>query len=189
MVTAAERSQLNAIARFWSLSAALSMCVKIVLASADAASNGSSSARLILTKTTVRKWRTRFIAQRIQGLHNELRPCALRTIDDEQVAVLINGTLQTRPESVATHCQRSAVCTDPASWNRGGNVCRRRLSSCAQTRRIDDGELVCCNARGPSQAAGPRQPARVEPRRDRAAEGKCAGEGRFPKLTVRGLLK
>lgn len=103
VVTEAERAQLSAMARSRSLSAALSMRAKIVLASADGESNSSIAARLDLTKATVGKWRTRFIAQRIQGLHDELRPGAPRTIGDERVADLINRTLHTRPESGATH--------------------------------------------------------------------------------------
>ena len=103
VVTEAERAQLSAMARSRSLSAALSMRAKIVLASANHESNSSIAARLDLTKATVGKWRTRFIAQRIQGLHDELRPGAPRTIDDERVADLINKTLHTRPENGATH--------------------------------------------------------------------------------------
>jgi putative transposase len=103
------------MARSRSLSAALSMRAKIVLASADGESNSSIAARLDLTKATVGKWRTRFIAQRIQGLHDELRPGAPRTIGDERVADLINRTLHTRPESGATHWSVRSIAAISAS--------------------------------------------------------------------------
>ncbi len=103
VITDAERAQLGAMARSRSLSAALSMRAKIVLAAAGGESNSSIAARLDLSNATVGKWRARFIAHRIQGLHDELRPGAPRTIDDERVASLINKTLHTKPDSGATH--------------------------------------------------------------------------------------
>jgi putative transposase len=53
VVTEAERAHLSAMARSRSLSAALSMRAKIVLASVDGETNSSIAARLGLTKATV----------------------------------------------------------------------------------------------------------------------------------------
>jgi transposase len=81
---------------------ALSIHAKIVLGSADGESNSSIAARLDRTRSTVGRWRTRFVAQRIQGLHDGLPACAPRTIHDERVADLIDRTPHKRPEGGAT---------------------------------------------------------------------------------------
>ena len=51
---------------------------------------------------TVCKWRGRFVAQRLDGLYDEPRPGAKRTITDEQVEQVIIRTLETTPRG-ATH--------------------------------------------------------------------------------------
>jgi putative transposase len=51
----------------------------------------------------VGKWRRRFVARRIGGLHDELRPGKPRSIDDERIAELLATTLHRRPEDGATH--------------------------------------------------------------------------------------
>jgi putative transposase len=98
-----ERSQLLSFSRSRSLPAALSERARIVLSSVDGESNLSIAERLKLTKATVGKWRTRFIARRIAGLYDDVRPGKPRTIDDERVAQLINTTLHTKPADGSTH--------------------------------------------------------------------------------------
>jgi putative transposase len=56
-----ERSQLQLFAHSRSLSAALCSRARIVLSSAEGEPNNSIAERLMLTKATVGKWRTRFI--------------------------------------------------------------------------------------------------------------------------------
>jgi putative transposase len=85
----AERAQLASMARSRSLSAALVLRARIVLACEVEASNRKVAHRLQLNPATVGKWRKRFVEQRISGLHDELRPGAPRSIDDERVAMLI----------------------------------------------------------------------------------------------------
>ena len=51
---------------------------------------------------TVGKWRRRFVAERIEGLSDEPRPGRPRTIEDEQVARVIERTLTATPVD-ATH--------------------------------------------------------------------------------------
>jgi transposase len=46
---------------------------------------------------TVGKWRRCLLADRIDGLLNEARPGRPRTIDDDQVAAVIERTLRTTP--------------------------------------------------------------------------------------------
>lgn len=98
-----ERVQLNSIARSRSMSAALTLRARIVLACAEGRSNSAVAEHLQVTDLTVGKWRRRFLDQRIEGLHDELRPGPPRMIDDERVAELINKTLHTKPADGSTH--------------------------------------------------------------------------------------
>jgi len=60
------------------------------------------AARLGVHEHTVGKWRRRFARDRIEGLTDEYRPGRPRTVSDEQVAGVIERTLQTTPKD-ATH--------------------------------------------------------------------------------------
>src|SRR5690606_30304152 len=48
------------------------------------------------------KWRKRFMAKRLEGLHDEPRPGTPRTITDDRVEAVIVRTLETKPPD-ATH--------------------------------------------------------------------------------------
>ena len=89
MLDPVERAQLQSMVRSRSIPAALRARAQIVLASAGGEPNSSIAARLGYTNATVGKWRRRFIERRINGLYDELRPGKPRSIDDEQVAELI----------------------------------------------------------------------------------------------------
>src|SRR5262249_10374903 len=58
--------------------------------------------QLGLHEHTVGKWRRRFLKNRCDGLLDEARPGRPRTIDDDQVAAVIERTLRTTPID-ATH--------------------------------------------------------------------------------------
>jgi putative transposase len=103
VVTEDERAQLAAFVRSRSLPAALSTRARIVLSSADGEPNSAIAERLKLTNATVGKWRRRFIARRIAGLYDDVRPGPPRSIDDERVAHLIKTTLHTKPANGSTH--------------------------------------------------------------------------------------
>lgn len=81
---------------------ALATRARIVLASDDGESNMRIAARLRLTPQTVGKWRARYVANGIDGLLDEPRPGAPRTIMDDQVERVLTMTLETRPQD-ATH--------------------------------------------------------------------------------------
>ena len=55
-----------------------------------------------LRSQTVRKWRNRFLEQRIDGLHDEPRSGAPRSIDDARIEQVIVRTLESVPPD-ATH--------------------------------------------------------------------------------------
>ncbi len=75
---------------------------KVVLWSAEGASNTEIASRLQWTKATVGKWRRRFIERRLPGLYDELRPGRPRSIEDEQVAALLKRTLSRKPRPEPT---------------------------------------------------------------------------------------
>src|SRR5260370_20456883 len=75
---------------------------RIVLACAQGGSNVAVAARLGVSRTTVRKWRARFLADRLDGLPDEPRPGVPRTITDAQVEEVVVRTLEEVPEG-ATH--------------------------------------------------------------------------------------
>ena len=107
-----ERAQLLSFARSRSLPAALSNRARIILSSADGEPNNAIAQRLKLTKSTVGKWRARFVERRIAGLYDDVRPGAPRTIDDERIAQLIKTTLHSKPADGSTHWSVRSVAAE-----------------------------------------------------------------------------
>jgi transposase len=97
-----ERATLERWARRAKSSQALALRCRIVLACAEGASNTQVAARLSISRPTVTQWRSRFVARRLEGLSDEPRPGAARTITDEQVERVIVTTLEQTPAD-ATH--------------------------------------------------------------------------------------
>jgi len=87
---------------------ALAMRARIVLASSAGESNGRIATRLRLTPQTVGKWRARYIAKGVDGLLDEPRPGAPRTVGDEQLDRVLTLTLETVPAD-ATHWSTRAM--------------------------------------------------------------------------------
>jgi len=81
---------------------ALALRSRIVLACAQGVANGEVAQRLRVTPQTVGKWRRRFVERRLDGLLDEPRPGAPRTIDDARIERLIATTLNQLPRG-ATH--------------------------------------------------------------------------------------
>jgi transposase len=97
-----ERATLQRWARRRTSSQALALRCRIVLACAEGHSNQAVADRLGISKPTVTKWRSRFVARRLEGLADEPRPGAARTITDTQVEQVLVTTLETTPTD-ATH--------------------------------------------------------------------------------------
>ena len=75
---------------------------RIILACAEGLDNTDVAARLRVNTVTVGKWRKRFLDDRLEGLADEPRPGALRTITDAMVERVITKTLEEKPKA-ATH--------------------------------------------------------------------------------------
>jgi len=101
-VSDSERDQLLAMTRSRSMPHALVRRAQIVLMSGDGANNIAIADALKVSRLTVGTWRRRFMAQRIAGLYDELRPGGPRSIRDEQVATLVRKTLKQQPKD-GTH--------------------------------------------------------------------------------------
>jgi len=78
------------------------MRCRIVLACAETNNNTAVAAKLGLSRATVAKWHNRFVTHRLDGLSDEPRPGAPRSIGDDAVEAVIVKTLEETP-SDATH--------------------------------------------------------------------------------------
>ena len=81
---------------------AFAIRARIVLACAEGLSNGAAAKKLHLTGATVCKWRERFRVSRLEGLLDEPRPGAPRSITDAQVEEVVTQTLESMPVN-STH--------------------------------------------------------------------------------------
>ncbi len=102
MLSDAERRTLENWAKRRKTAQGLALRARIVLTCADGRSNVAVSARLGVSRNTVKKWRARFLARRLDGLGDEPRPGVPRTITDAQVEEVVVRTLEETPEG-ATH--------------------------------------------------------------------------------------
>jgi transposase len=80
----------------------LALRARMVLACAEGRTNTEVAAILKITLPTVGKWRQRFLDDRLDGLTDEPRPGAPRTLKDSQIEEVITKTLESKPDN-ATH--------------------------------------------------------------------------------------
>ncbi|MGB5104432.1 MAG: IS630 family transposase [Steroidobacteraceae bacterium] len=107
-LTTEEHNRLVEWTRRHKTSQALALRARIVLAAQTDRSNREIARQLRVTAQTVGKWRTRFLTQRLDGLLDEPRPGAPRTISDAKVERVIALTLQETPRD-ATHWSSRAM--------------------------------------------------------------------------------
>ena len=119
VLTAEERESLERWPRRPSTALALALRSRIVLAAADGQANSEIGATLGCHPATAGKWRRRFVAQRLDGLSDEPRPGAPRTISDEQVEAVIVKSLErnraTRPTGRPARWPPRWACCRPQS--------------------------------------------------------------------------
>src|SRR6202050_1165377 len=97
-----ERQKLEQWARRPKTAQRLALRSRIVLACAEGKTNVEVAAELRVTMPTVGKWRSRFVDDRLEGLVDEPRPGAPRSITDVHVEEVITRTLESKPAN-ATH--------------------------------------------------------------------------------------
>jgi transposase len=102
VLSEAERRELEGLAGRRKTAQGLARRARIVLAAAEGLQNKQVVERLGIDANTVSKWRRRFAERRCEGLYDEPRPGAPRTIGDDAIAETIRRTLEETPPN-ATH--------------------------------------------------------------------------------------
>ncbi|MFB7083695.1 IS630 family transposase [Streptomyces sp. NPDC056308] len=103
-----ERAALEGWVRRRSTPQAWASRCRIILACATGASNKDVAVRLGSTPHVVGRWRKRFVEHRITGLGDMPRSGGPRTVTDEQVAAVVQRTLESTPKD-ATHWSTRAM--------------------------------------------------------------------------------
>lgn len=101
-LSADEREDLTRRMRRRTIARADAQRADIVLRAADGLSNSAIANAVGVTRQTVRTWRERFAAHRLDGLSDEPRCGAPRRIGDDQIEEIVVRTLEAKPAG-ATH--------------------------------------------------------------------------------------
>lgn len=94
-----ERTELTRLNRRHKSSQALALRARIILACAEGLSDQEIATQQHIATVTAKKWRVRFVQSRMDGLRDESRPGAKRTITDEQVEEVVVKTLESLPQN------------------------------------------------------------------------------------------
>jgi transposase len=106
LLSGAERDSLEALARKRTASQSLVLRARIVLACAEdggVVPLTAVAARTGVSRESVRKWRVRFMKERLDGLSDAPRPGAPRKITDDQVEVVVTRVLTEKGRGQDTH--------------------------------------------------------------------------------------
>lgn len=123
-LTPEERQQLESLAHRARSAPHVARRARIMLACADDRETTSIARRLHVSATTVCKWRTRFLQDRVDGLFDEPRPGAPRRITDEQVEQVVIRTLETTPRGATHWSQRDMAKVSGVSRSTVGRIWR-----------------------------------------------------------------
>jgi transposase len=107
-LTTEESNRLQEWTRRHKTSQALALRARIVLACQQERTNVEIARELRIRRSTVGKWRARFLSARLEGLLDEPRPGAPRRISDAVVEQVIAKTLHEKPRA-ATHWSSRAM--------------------------------------------------------------------------------
>lgn len=108
VLTDVERQTLERWSRRPKSAQALALRCRVILACAEGLSNVDVGARVGATRLTVGKWRSRFLADRLDGLLDEPRPGRPASITLDQVEDVVVATLESTPAN-ATHWSRKSM--------------------------------------------------------------------------------
>jgi transposase len=103
LLSADERDTLARWSRRAKSSQALALRCRIVLLCAEGLPNMHVAEQLGVSRAMVGKWRSRFVARRLEGLSDEPRPGAPRKLTDDVVESVVVATLEQSPPRGDTH--------------------------------------------------------------------------------------
>jgi transposase len=106
-----ERQQLEQWVRDCRGRRPLALRAMIVLSCQAGRSNCATAKRVKVTVQTVGKWRARFVAHGMQGLADQPRPGAPRSISDALVEAVLAKTLHEKPPGAARWSSRRLAAT------------------------------------------------------------------------------
>jgi transposase len=124
VLTMEENNRLVEWTRRHKTSQALALRARIVLACQHDRANREVAVQLRITPQTVGKWRSRFQSARLDGLLDEPRPGAPRTISDTVVEQLIAKTLHEKPRAATHWSSRSMAKASGLSQSAVGRIWR-----------------------------------------------------------------
>ena len=96
-ITEEERERLESLAHRARSQPLLARRARVVLACAEGLDNQTVARKLRASVGMVGKWRARFLKARLEGLYDEPRPGAPRTVSDAQVEQVVIQTLESTP--------------------------------------------------------------------------------------------
>ena len=97
ILTEEERDRLQSLAHRARSQPLLARRARVVLACGDGLANQSVARKVRVSLGMVGKWRARFLRARLEGLYDEPRPGAPRTVSDDQVEQIVIQTLESTP--------------------------------------------------------------------------------------------
>ena len=123
-----ERLTLERLANRRKSAQAMAMRARIVMACAKGETNRAVAAKLGVSEAMVGKWRRRFVEDRLDGLFDEPRPGAPRTVSDDQVEAVIVKTLEEKPKGATHWSNRSMAAAMGMSATTVGRIWRAAAS-------------------------------------------------------------
>ena len=138
MLTEDERRILEQWARRPKTAQRLASRSRVVLACADGLPNRTVAAQVHVSMNSVGKWRERFRVRRLEGLVDEPRPGAPRSVTDDMVVDLITRTLEGPPSHATQWSTRSMA--DTVGFSKA-TISRIWQTFGLQTHRIDTFKL------------------------------------------------
>ncbi len=93
-----EKTELERLTKRAAVNRQIAFRARLVLACAGGMTNTAVARRYRTTNQTVGKWRKRFIEKRLEGLYDEPRPGAPRSVTDAEVEAVLVKTLEEKPK-------------------------------------------------------------------------------------------